>query len=286
MALAAVGGFTLAALDQVKKVKAQGEKYLILEQSNTANQATEHQANVTHGATLYIHNEAEDGHGVEAYTRGVGLFGHSDSWIAVQGNSISGIGVQGNAETGCGVMGSSNSPDGAGVYGTANATSGWARGVLGSTNSTEGAGVDGHASASTGNACGVFGRSESPDGTGVEGHANALGVSGWADSPNGIGVGGHSFGTGVVGSALAASAIPMVAEGAADQTANLQEWRDDSGIPLAVIDKDGNLGLGSLRIKVDGNDFVFYNHTTKIAILDSKGNLHIKGKVDEKSKVL
>jgi hypothetical protein len=35
----------------------------------------------------------------------------------------------------------------------------------------------------------------------------------------------------------------MVAQGAAGQTANLQEWRNDAGIAVAVIDKDGNLLL-------------------------------------------
>jgi hypothetical protein len=70
----------------------------------------------------------------------------------------------------------------------------------------------------------------------------------------------------------------MVAQGAAGQTANLQEWRNDDGI-AAVIDKDGNLGIGNLRITRDGNDFVFYKSATKIAVLDSEGNLYLAGEV-------
>jgi hypothetical protein len=73
----------------------------------------------------------------------------------------------------------------------------------------------------------------------------------------------------------------MVAQGATGQTANLQEWRNDVGTPLAVIDKDGNLGIRNLRITRDGSDFVFYNSATEIAVLDSQGNLPLKGTLQE-----
>jgi hypothetical protein len=122
--------------------------------------------------------------------------------------------------------------------------------------------------------------SASTEGIGVLGSANAatgltIGVAGWSGSTQGIAVRGE------VG---AVSAIPIVARGAAGQTANLQEWQNDAGKPLAVIDKDGNLGIGSLRIAKDGNNFAFLNADgTKIAVLDSGGNLLLKGKVNEKA---
>jgi hypothetical protein len=86
----------------------------------------------------------------------------------------------------------------------------------------------------------------------------------------------------VVGGALAAGAVPIIAQGAPSQTANLQEWRDDSGKPLAFIDNNGNLGIGNLRITRDGNNFAFLNSKgDAIAVLDSKGNLRLKGKLRE-----
>jgi hypothetical protein len=86
----------------------------------------------------------------------------------------------------------------------------------------------------------------------------------------------------MLGSALAAGAIPIVAKGAAGQTANLQEWQNDTGKPLAFIDKNGNLGIGNLRITRDGNNFAFLNSKgDTIAVLDSKGNLRLKGKLKE-----
>jgi len=43
----------------------------------------------------------------------------------------------------------------------------------------------------------------------------------------------------------ATSAVVMAVRGAASQTANLQEWQDSTGTALTVIDKNGNVGIGT-----------------------------------------
>jgi len=123
------------------------------------------------------------------------------------------------------------STNGNGVYGYCNKVSGF--GVYGANNS--GKAVYGLSQVSTG----VYG--ESVGGNGVEGRATATsgttaGVRGQSDSSSGIGV---------IGLAGNAGAKPIVAKGASGQTANLQEWQDNAGSPLSVVDKIGWLGVGA-----------------------------------------
>jgi hypothetical protein len=61
------------------------------------------------------------------------------------------------------------------------------------------------------------------------------GVQGTASAATGVAVGGFAGDPG---------AIPIVAQGAASQSANLQEWRGSSGA-LSVVDNTGNLGVGT-----------------------------------------
>jgi hypothetical protein len=107
-----------------------------------------------------------------------------------------------------GVIGKTASTDGTGVSGSATAKSGGAIGVSGETASPDGSGVWGTATATSGGAVGVNGSSESTEGTGVHGRADATsgqtyGVYGETFSPNGTGVYGYSQattgGAGVIG---------------------------------------------------------------------------------------
>jgi hypothetical protein len=73
-------------------------------------------------------------------------------------------------------------------------------------------------------------------GTGVLGTTTiGTGVQGTASAATGVAVGGFAGDPG---------AIPIVAQGASSQTANLQEWRGSSGA-LSVVDANGQIGVGT-----------------------------------------
>jgi len=101
-------------------------------------------------------------------------------------------------------------------------------------------------------------------GPGVQGDAACIGVLGQSlcsncilspgcgtgvkgTSGSGIGVLGEAIfgGTGLEGLAGSAFAIPIVAKGAASQSANLQQWEKSCGAPLSVVNKSGWLGIGA-----------------------------------------
>jgi hypothetical protein len=64
-------------------------------------------------------------------------------------------------------------------------------------------------------------------------------------STDGTGVYGSSFdGIGVYASG-GPSSKPLVVQGAASQTANLQEWQSGGGAALSVVDKNGNFKIGT-----------------------------------------
>ncbi len=100
--------------------------------------------------------------------------------------------------------------------------------------------------------------------TGDTTFGNSYAVSGTAAQPNGIGVIGRAGAIGVMGLAVAPACKSIVAQGAASQTANLQEWQDSTGAALSVVDKNGNFGIGTstptVRLDVAGDahatDFV------------------------------
>jgi len=143
---------------------------------------------------------------------GVGVYGQSANFAGVFGQTVSpdGTGVNGrnNASTGfnSGVSGFSASVNGTGVFGSsvqwvgvggqATATSGGpAYGVFGDSLSTDGVGVAAFADAPSGPATGVYAQSSSTGGSGVAGFA-------LAPSGKTTGVGGQSSspdGNGVVG---------------------------------------------------------------------------------------
>jgi Tfp pilus assembly protein FimT len=47
--------------------------------------------------------------------------------------------------------------------------------------------------------------------------------------------------------AQASTETPLTVKGAASQSANLQEWQNSSGSAIALIDEDGNLGIGGVN---------------------------------------
>jgi len=56
---------------------------------------------------------------------------------------------------------------------------------------------------------------------------------------------GISNSTSVIGVAGNAATKALVAQGYTGQTTNLQEWQNNSGTALSVVDKSGNLGVGT-----------------------------------------
>ena len=151
-----------------------------------------------------------------------GVYGQSDSY--------NGVGVQGSAVGGnsVGVKGVS---DYYGVVGQASASSGYTYGVYGVSLSSSGKGVYGYASAASGSTVGVWGESGSSSGIGVEGYASSAGAK------------------------------PIVARGYFGQTANLQEWQNNAGTALSVVDAAGKLGVGistpARQVHLQGNNAVF-----------------------------
>jgi len=162
-------------------------------------------------------------------------------------SSTSGTGVYGYATAGTGttygVYGKSESTSGTGVYGTGE------NGVNGTSGSTSGTGIYGKAYAGTGNTYGVYGESASTDGKGVYGYTpastgNTYGIFGGSNSASGTGVCGQGA-IGVMGQSGDAASKALVARGFSSQAANLQEWQNDTGTALSVVDKDGKLGVGT-----------------------------------------
>jgi hypothetical protein len=207
------------------------------------------------------------GRGVQGLS--CGLFG-----VGVYGRSFGkcGYGVYGYSCNTCGTGVYGVSTDGPGVYGNSNIF-----GVLGSSQS--GTGVFGSSCCATG----VFGKGKqyglqgcsSPSGTGVHGKSETgPGVFGQSNTRYGVhgcsqcfvgvfgkgpmyGVQGCSPAIGLFGSAAGPSAVPIVAQGASGQTANLQQWEKNCGTSLSVVNKCGWLGLGtptpSTTLNVNGS---------------------------------
>jgi hypothetical protein len=124
-------------------------------------------------------------------------------WGQVWYGSGTGLTLSGNTGlnaggTDYGVEGYASSSNGRGIYGSANATTGFTFGIYGGADSTSGTGVFGIAGASSGITNGVYGFTQSTSGTGVLGVANAttgstFGVSGMVYATNGIGVYGWAY---------------------------------------------------------------------------------------------
>lgn len=160
---------------------------------------------------------------------GTGVQGCSGSGYGVLGQSIKNYGVKGTSVCNSGVYGCSLS--GTGVTATG------VTGLFAMSSETGGQGVHGFASgaSSTGvHGCAACG------GTGVKGCSNG-GAGVWGCSNN-IGVMGNGN-IGVIGAASSPGAIPLLAQGACGQTANLQQWSVLCSVK-SVVNKCGWLGVG------------------------------------------
>lgn len=81
-------------------------------------------------------------------------------------------------------------------------------------------------------------------GTGVCGAScSGFAVAGISKSSVGV-YGGSSSGTSVYGAALCGKAVPVIAQGAPDQSANLQQWGKGCST-LSIVNKCGWLGVGA-----------------------------------------
>ena len=165
--------------------------------------------------------------------KGIGVYGHSCCYLGVYGYSPKSTGVLGSSVCSFGVQG--YSPKNVGVCGQ----SACSYGVRGS--SSKSIGVYGHSCCQVG----VVGYS--PKSTGVLGESCcSVAVNGY--SSKSVGVSGASAGAGgigVEGIAANSGAIPIVARGETCQSANLQQWRNNSCTPLSVVNKSGWFGIGT-----------------------------------------
>src|SRR5207245_1487711 len=145
----------------------------------------------------------------------------------------------------------SSGPTGLGTVGAfevfSQASSGFMRGVIAGSNSTDGVGIEGRADATSGITRGVHGISFSPQGSGVAGgrgegpfravvgFANAptgfnMGILGRSESPEGVGARGEAPGRGVTGFAFASTGLALGVLGQADST----DGRGVEGLATAV----------------------------------------------------
>jgi hypothetical protein len=92
------------------------------------------------------------------------------------------------------------------------------------------------------------------------------------------GAAGVNYGSGdlLTVAAQAASDIPLVVEGAASQTGNLQEWRDSSSNVLAAVHSNGvfkvNAHYGNITTNTDGATVTFNLSVTDKHIVTLGGN--------------
>jgi hypothetical protein len=96
-----------------------------------------------------------------------------------------------------------------------------------------------------GQTTGVYGYAGSSCGRGVYGYGSGFGVVG--RSCCGVGVQGFGQTKGVIGVSGSKKGIPIIAQGAACQSAPLQEWQNCSGKALSVINKCGWLGVNTCK---------------------------------------
>ncbi len=230
-----------------------------------------------------------------AAVTGVGVIGESDSGIGVEGiatadsgetvgvfggsNSDHGTGVEGHGAD-VGVFGKSDAEHGTGVEGH-----GPDSGVFGESDESRGTGVEGHATAEDGPTIGVYGQSDSTNGTGVQGNATATtgtsyGVIGESSSPDGVGVWAKNPTVTKTGPGQALKctghALPE-----SDNTYNCGDATHRWALVRAQTVTSGDLIFeNGVKATEDGDGLAFLNREGMwIAILDSKGNLRIRGKL-------
>jgi len=162
-------------------------------------------------------------------------------------------------------------------------------GVYGQANGRQGIGVQGLATAKTGTGetggpTGVYGESSASDrGYGVYGNASAqsginFGVFGVSGSPQGAGV--YAWNTAKEGVALRCEGHAMPEhDGRYNLGDSKRRWKHIRGVTITPGDLVFENGV---KASEDKDGIAFFNpNGTKIALLDSQGNLRIKGKLIE-----
>ena len=72
------------------------------------------------------------------------------------------------------------------------------------------------------------------------------------------------------------TAIPLIVQGVASQTANLQEWRNASETPLSSVKADGSYQPASLADSSATNNSLYYSSTqSKLAYKDPSGTVNL-----------
>ena len=183
-----------------------------------------------------------------------------------------------------GLRGRADSHMGRGVFGWATATGGGdhAYGVQGESKSPIGAGVYGLASHTDGCGYGVFGQTKSPNGHGVYGETTSRsglgsGVSGYSPSPDGVGVYANNSAANGAGLKCHGHALP-----AFDNSYNCGNDTYRWKLVRAKTVTSGDLVFeNGYRFTEDKHSgiLLFNKKGERIARFDSKGNLHIKGKI-------
>ena len=206
----------------------------------------------------------------------------SNSGILVCNNTaVTGIAV--------GIQGTTESGDGAGVFGYSGASEGPAPGVLGRSASTDGVGVYGYVSSTTGETCALYGHTNSTEGKGVSGLANrttgtsygmygesastsGTGVYGYASATEGTTYGVHgknnsSYGSGVYGEATATSSIAVGVYGtteSGDGAGIFGYYGSSEGSAPAVLGRSAStngFGVYGYVSSTTGETCAVYGHT-------------------------
>jgi len=214
---------------------------LIIDQSNTGKSTTKLTSNFSGYPALEVDNPSSK--------NAQAILGYASAEDATGGIGVLG---QANGRTGVGVQGVATAKTGTGETGGPIGVSGE------SSASDRGYGVMGNASAQSGINFGVFGVSASPQGAGVYAWNNTT-TKGGGDA---LRCEGH--------------AMPEY-----DNRYNLgdskRRWKLIRGVTITPGDLVFENGV---RTSEENDGLAFFNPKgTKIALLDSKGNFHIKGKI-------
>lgn len=187
------------------------------------------------GDSLAVHNSSSGGTGLYSAGHTYGVEGVS---------TAGGIGVQGSGNTGVvgfgdayGVMGTAADPNGYGIWGYTNSTSGSAIGILGEITSVNGTGV------------GVLGRAPF---YGVIGEATDNGVAVSGQASTGLGVYGTGI-TGVLGSAAGTSGINYGIYGASNSASGYAGYFVNQSTNGVAIYAEGS-GAGRLKSVLRANN--------------------------------
>jgi hypothetical protein len=212
---------------------------LNIDQSNTGKTTTKLTSTIAGYPTLEVHNPSPE--------NAQAIFGYASAETGTGGTGVYG---QANSKTGIGVRGIATAKTGIGE-------TGGPTGVLGESSASDrGYGVCGNASAQSGINFGVFGVSASPQGAGVYA---------WSNTTKG-------------GDALRCEGHAMPEY---DNRYNLgdskRRWKLIRGVTITPGDLVFENGV---KTSEENDGLAFFNPKgTKIALLDSQGNFHIKGKI-------